>query len=137
MADEAGRARADHVGLAGAGMAADQVDRAALAAARERAEARIADLHQELAAIAETTAEVPDDEHDAEGSTVGYERARVQALLARAERTLADVTAAEDRLAGGTYGRCECCQREIPSERRHALPGTRICVDCARIGQAP
>src|ERR1700722_8575852 len=133
MADEAGRARADHVGLAGAGMAADQVDRAALAAARERAEARIADLNRELAAIAETTAEVPDDEHDAEGSTVGYERARVQALLAQAERTLADMVAAGERLAGGSYGRCERCQRDIPGERLAALPGTRTCIDCARI----
>jgi len=115
----------------------DASGRAALEAERQRAEARITDLNQELAAIAETTAEVPDDEHDAEGSTVGYERARVQALLAQAERTLADVVAASERLAGGTYGRCERCGREIPGERLAALPGTRICVDCARIGRAP
>ena len=106
--------------------------RAALAAERERAEARVADLSRELAAIAETTALVPDDEHDAEGSTVGYERARVQALLTQAERTVADLVAASERLAGGTYGRCERCGREIPGERLAALPGTRICFDCAR-----
>jgi DnaK suppressor protein len=115
----------------------EAADRVALEVERQRAEARIADLNRELAAIAETTAEVPDDEHDAEGSTVGYERARVQALLAQAERALADLAAASERLAGGTYGRCEGCGREIPSERLAALPGTRICVDCARIGEAP
>jgi DnaK suppressor protein len=127
-ANEAGGARDAHAGEA------DAADRAVLAAERDRAEARIADLNRELAAIAETTAEVPDDEHDAEGSTVGYERARVQALRAQAERTLADLVAASERLAGGTYRRCERCGRDIAGERLVALPGTRICIDCARIG---
>jgi DnaK suppressor protein len=111
---------------------ADAEDRAALASLRGQAEARVADLNSELAAIAETTAEVPDDEHDAEGSTVGYERARVQALLAQAERALTDLVAAGERLALGTYRRCERCGEEIPDERLDALPATRTCVTCAR-----
>ncbi len=106
-------------------------DAARLDAELERAEARSADLHRELAAIAESTAEVPDDEHDAEGSTVAYERARVQALLAQAERAHTDLVAARDRLAEGTYRRCEGCGREIPAERLAALPATRRCVTCA------
>ena len=59
---------------------------ARLGAERDRTDALIIDLKLELAAIAESTAAGPDDEHDAEGSTVAYERARVQALLALAER---------------------------------------------------
>jgi len=106
-------------------------DAARLDAELERAEARSADLHRELAAIAESTAEVPDDEHDAEGSTVAYERARVQALLAQSERARTDLVAARDRLAAGTYRRCEGCGREIPAERLAALPATRRCVTCA------
>jgi DnaK suppressor protein len=110
----------------------DVADQARLQAERGRAEARVADLKQELAAIAETTSEVPDDEHDAEGSTVGYERARMQALLVRAERALAELAAAGDRLDRGTYRRCEQCGQEIPAERLAALPATRRCVACAR-----
>jgi DnaK suppressor protein len=111
---------------------ADEADRAVLESLRRRAEARVADLNSELVAIAETTAEVPDDEHDAEGSTVGYERARVQALLTQAERALTDLVAAGERLALGTYRRCQRCGREIPAERLDALPATRTCVTCAR-----
>lgn len=106
-------------------------DAARLNAERERAEALLADLRRELASIAESTAEVPDDEHDAEGSTVAYERARVQALLAQTERVAADLAAAADRLAQGTYSRCEVCGRDIPAERLAALPATRRCVTCA------
>jgi DnaK suppressor protein len=110
--------------------------RAALDSLRGRAEARVADLKSELAAIAETTAEVPDDEHDAEGSTVGYERARAQALLVRAERALTDLVAAGERLALGTYRRCERCGQDIPDERLDALPTTRTCVTCARANRS-
>ena len=36
----------------------------------------ITDLEDDLAAIAESTGKGPDDEHDPEGSTVGFERAQ-------------------------------------------------------------
>jgi DnaK suppressor protein len=99
-----------------------------------RAHTSIDDLKRELAATAESTAQVPDDEHDAEGCTVGYERARVGALLVRAQRNLDELTAALDRVATGTYWRCERCQVEIPVERLAALPSVRTCVTCAATG---
>lgn len=102
-----------------------------LASAGDDALARIRDLRRDLAAIAESTASVPDDEHDAEGSTVGFERARVGALLHQAERSLAAVVAARERRAAGTYGRCEGCGAIIPPERLGALPTTTRCVTCA------
>src|ERR1019366_8970737 len=111
---------------------ANEADLARLQSERDRAEARVADLNGDLAAIAETTPEVPDDEHDAEGSTVGYERARVQALLAQAKRALADLAAAGDRVARGIYRRCEQCGHETPADRLPALPAPRRCVACAR-----
>jgi DnaK suppressor protein len=104
---------------------------AVLRAARSRARMREADLKRELIGIAESTAEVPDDEHDAEGSTVGYERARVAALLALAERELFELEAARGRVATGTYQCCQRCGAEIPAERLAALPATRICFGCA------
>ena len=91
----------------------------------------VEDLESEMAAIAESTADSPDDEHDAEGSTVGYERARVTGLLQRARRELAGLEAALLRLAAGTYGRCEQCGLEIGTGRLEAVPSTRLCVTCA------
>ena len=104
---------------------------AALAADRRAAVARVADLERELAAIAESTAAGPDDEHDAEGSTVGYERARVGSLLAEARRHLSAVDDAMARVASGRFGRCERCGGAIGSERLRALPAATRCVRCA------
>lgn len=90
------------------------------------------DLRAELAGIvAEQEANPPDDEHDVEGSSVGYERARVSALLADAERRLGDLDVAAERIAAGTYGTCEACGASIGRERLAALPATRRCVACA------
>ena len=72
-----------------------------------------------------------DDEHDPEGSTVSLDQARDVALLERTERTLAELVAARQRLAAGTYGRCERCGNPIPTERLVARPEARFCVGCA------
>jgi DnaK suppressor protein len=103
---------------------------AELVSDEERTRASIDDLTADLAAIAESTALVPDDEHDAEGSTVGYERARVSALLLTARRHLADLHMAIDRVRRDEAGHCEECGAEIPAERLAALPSARRCVAC-------
>jgi RNA polymerase-binding transcription factor DksA len=91
----------------------------------------ITDLEAELAAIAESTAQVPDDEHDAEGSTVGYERARVTALLVTARSHLAELERAIGRIQRGEEGHCANCGAPIGDERRAALPATQLCLACA------
>ncbi|HET9690105.1 MAG TPA: hypothetical protein VFP61_03060 [Acidimicrobiales bacterium] len=108
----------------------------ALEAAAARAAARVADLVDELAGIAESTAAGPDDEHDAEGSTVGFERARVTALLAQARAAVAAITAAQARRRGAAAPPCERCARPIGEERLLALPATAICVECAQAAAA-
>lgn len=91
----------------------------------------VADLERELAGIVEQQVAVaPDDEHDAEGSTIGFERARVMALLAHARQVLADLDQALARVAAGSYGRCSRCGRPIPDERLAARPTAGICVGC-------
>jgi len=91
----------------------------------------VADLRRELAAIAESTVLVPDDEHDAEGSTIGFERARVAALLAQSQRRVADLEAAVERVRAGTYQSCERCGGDIGILRLEALSATRVCRCCA------
>jgi RNA polymerase-binding transcription factor DksA len=101
---------------------------------RERAEAArlVQDLEEELAGIVEQQVAVaPDDEHDAEGSTIGFERARVIALLDAARRAVAGLDEAEGRIDAGTYGRCASCGGPIPDERLAARPTASTCVACA------
>jgi DnaK suppressor protein len=51
-------------------------------------------------------------------------------LEARDHEALAEIRAAEGRLAAGTYGTCEECGRAIPLARLRALPVARLCVSC-------
>ena len=105
---------------------------------REKARAQVADLAAEVAGIVESAAAAPpDDEHDAEGSTVGFERARLTALLRSAERRLAELDDAIGRLPSDEFGRCERCHQPIPPERLAALPSARTCVPCATAPASP
>jgi DnaK suppressor protein len=72
-----------------------------------------------------------DDEHDPEGSTASLDQVRDTALLATVRRTLAELRAAQERIAGGTYGTCASCGRPIGAERLEARPEARTCVACA------
>lgn len=44
---------------------------------------------------------------------------------------LAEIEAAQGRLAQGTFGECERCGTAIPVERLELRPWTRLCVRCA------
>ena len=96
------------------------------------ARAGLSDLEAEHAALADPEIVALDDEHDSEGATVGFERARVAGLLDRARKRVADLEAAARRAADGSYGRCISCGNEIGSERLSALPATQLCIGCAR-----
>jgi RNA polymerase-binding transcription factor DksA len=51
-------------------------------------------------------------------------------LSERETQELHEVDAALDRLAKGTWGRCEQCQAEIAARRMDALPQARTCSNC-------
>jgi RNA polymerase-binding transcription factor DksA len=72
-----------------------------------------------------------DDEHDPEGATIAFERARIESSLNRARERLADIDDALRRLAADTYGTCERCGGPIGAERLAARPSTRTCITCA------
>ncbi len=48
----------------------------------------------------------------------------------RDQHVLAELDAAEERLAAGTFGTCEACARAIPFPRLRALPTARLCAAC-------
>jgi len=104
---------------------------AALAAARERALARLASLEREFAGIVDAARDAgADDEHDPEGATLAFERQHVAALADAARVDLAEIQAALARLADGSYGTCQACGQQISPERLAARPAARTCVGC-------
>jgi DnaK suppressor protein len=70
------------------------------------------------------------DEIDA---AVVSEQAELRSQLAQVEsRELVQIDRALDKLRKGQYGRCETCERAIPSLRLKYLPYAADCIACAR-----
>ncbi len=105
---------------------------------RDLLEQRLAEARAQRAALTRATDDLrvarglssDDDEHDPEGSTLSLDLAQGRALLAAAERSVAELVAAQRRAAEGTYGVCEVCRQEIPEGRLLARPEARRCVPC-------
>src|SRR5947209_13064526 len=88
---------------------------------RDELTTRIRQLQDEVDDIVAATADVAtDDEHDPEGATIAFERARVAALLDQSRAHLDDVEQALRRVAAGAYGRCVTCGNDIGAERLEA-----------------
>ncbi len=112
----------------------DRHDRAILESARRSAMERVGTVRAELDGLAGDAEDANgDDEHDPEGSTLAYERARVAALLAEAESNLDDLDRALVKVASGNYAICERCGADIGAERLEALPAARTCFTCAAV----
>jgi DnaK suppressor protein len=62
-----------------------------------------------------------------------FEQQRDLALRDHNAQHLEQVVAALARLAGGTFGACVRCGRQIAPERLDALPWAAYCIDCQRI----
>lgn len=93
---------------------------------------RVASLTSQIDAIVESSTWTRnDDEHDPEDSTVAFERAQLQGLLARARDEIRELDRATQRLTDGRYGVCERCGGAIAEARLEALPAARTCIACA------
>jgi RNA polymerase-binding transcription factor DksA len=107
-----------------------------LVAERAQTVAQVEALQADLAdIIASAELVATDDEHDPEGATIAFERARIDALLGQAREHLKAIDHAERRAAEGTYGRCERCGRPIPAARLAARPTATLCMQCAALGR--
>lgn len=104
---------------------------ALLAAERERLSRAEVELVAQHQAIVEASTHANlDDEHDPEGATIGFERARAASLLCHVRGRLSEIDDASERLRSGAYGGCERCSQPIPFERVAAHPTARRCVGC-------
>ncbi|MEU9023238.1 TraR/DksA C4-type zinc finger protein [Actinomadura sp. NPDC048394] len=91
----------------------------------------LASLRRDWDGVVEASAQSnADDEHDPEGATIAFERARIEASLTRAQTRLAEIEDALRRLAAGAYGTCERCGGPIAEARLEARPTARTCVTC-------
>ncbi|NBD23158.1 TraR/DksA C4-type zinc finger protein [Paenibacillus glycinis] len=68
------------------------------------------------------------DNHPGDLGTETFERERDMAIDERLRQRLEEVEAARERLANGTYGRCETCGEPIPFERLRAMPAAARCA---------
>jgi DnaK suppressor protein len=99
---------------------------------RQLTKDRRAMLSRDLADVVAAASDVAtDDEHDPEGATIAYERARTAALIAQADEHLADIDRALTRLDDGSYSECERCGGRISDDRLRARPVARTCISCA------
>jgi DnaK suppressor protein len=69
-----------------------------------------------------------DDEHDPEGATIAFELSQASALLDQSSSGLAQIEAALERIAAGTYGSCAICGKRIAEGRLEARPWTPFCI---------
>ena len=99
---------------------------------RDDALALLATLERDFAAVVTASGDSnADDEHDPEGATIAFERAQLDSTIAELRQQVAQLDAALDRVADGTYGVCEVCGLPIPLERLEARPAARTHVACA------
>ncbi|MDQ1083672.1 MULTISPECIES: TraR/DksA C4-type zinc finger protein [Microbacterium] len=98
---------------------------------REVAE-RLARLRaDEVSLLRDRADATADDEHDPEGSTLSGEWLHVDALRRGAEQERAEIRAARERVASGTFGVCEMCGVPIADARLEVRPFARRCIGCA------
>ncbi len=92
----------------------------------------LAVLERDFAAVVAASGDSnADDEHDPEGATIAFERAQLDSSITELRGQLAQLDAALERVAAGTYGICEVCGLPIPPERLEARPAARTHVACA------
>jgi RNA polymerase-binding transcription factor DksA len=80
------------------------------------------------------TGDVKFDDEGAEGDGMAVERDRDLMLSAQARSTVAEIDAALDRMAAGTYGYSVQSGRPIPHDRLEAIPWATLLVEEKRGG---
>ena len=60
----------------------------------------------------------------------GHDRRTLEVLTGASRQAVRDAARALQRMAEGTYGRCENCHQPIPLGRLRAVPDARYCTRC-------
>jgi DnaK suppressor protein len=96
-------------------------------------EARAAAIRAELSGLTEA----PEDfgviqfgKRAGDATNVAAEQLSRVGAHEQLQELLADIERAQAKLAGGSYGTCDGCERPIPEARLEALPWATECVSC-------
>ena len=110
--------------------------RAALLSERQALTGQAQRLEDEASALLDDgeTGDVKFDDEGAEGDGMAVERDRDLMLSAQARDTVAEIDAALDRMAAGTYGYSVQSGRPIPHDRLEAIPWATLLVEEKRGG---
>ena len=110
--------------------------RAALLSERQALTGQAKRLEDEANALLDDgeTGDVKFDDDGAEGDGMALERDRDLMLSAQARETVAEIDAALDRMAAGTYGYSVQSGRPIPHDRLEAIPWATLLVEEKRGG---
>ena len=105
-------------------------------AKRQRLVQQVAELESMHSKLLEVLVqEVPDDEHDPDGTTA-FERAQIRSFATDARARLAELDNALNRVDQEGFGQCVECKKPIGIERLFALPESVRCVSCSASGPA-
>ena len=75
------------------------------------------------------------DNHPADVGTEVFERSKDIGLRENAFIQVEKINEALEKMAAGSYGRCDLCSEEIPLERLEAIPQTTLCIRCKEKGE--
>ena len=78
--------------------------------------------------------DVPVEDHAELGSD-NYNEETTIGLIENESVRLEEIDAALERIDAGTFGVCEECGEDIPSNRLQMIPFARQCIECARKAQ--
>lgn len=102
-----------------------------IAEKRSWLETRLSELDHEMEDIEQALdSPAPKDSEDFASERQGDEVLEARGLSDQHE--VAQIKAALDRIAAGTYGVCTKCGEDISMERLDALPATPFCRNCMR-----
>lgn len=111
------------------------MDQQKLAYFKQRLEDTRAQFETEIARLEQSVNELVTDSefgvgnHMADDATDIYEREKDLALIEDRRALIADVDAALERVADGSYGICTATGKPIPEERLEALPYAALSVE--------
>jgi len=100
-----------------------------IAARRAVVEERLAGVERR-AAVRSARGDWIDEEHDPEGFALTFEWQQAEGLRAEHRAELAELDAAEARVASGGYGICTVCGQPIPAGQLELRPARTVCVAC-------
>ncbi len=71
--------------------------------------------------------------HLADLGSDNFEQELTLSLVGSEKEALEKIEFALERIADGSYGKCEDCGKKIPEPRLEAIPYTAVCVQCAAV----